>query len=49
MTRRIDAHLHLWRLARGDYGWITPDLAPLRRDFEPADAKAELGRADAHD
>jgi len=33
----IDAHHHLWRLSRGDYGWLTPDLAPLWRDFEPAD------------
>src|SRR5271165_6336868 len=33
----IDAHHHLWRLSWGDYGWLTPDLAPLWRDFEPAD------------
>ena len=33
----IDAHHHLWRLSRGDYDWLTPDLAPLYRDFEPAD------------
>jgi L-fuconolactonase len=33
----IDAHHHLWRLSRGDYGWLTPDLATLYRDFEPAD------------
>jgi L-fuconolactonase len=33
----IDAHHHLWRLARGDYGWLTPDLAPLHRDFLPPD------------
>lgn len=45
MTRTIDAHLHLWRLARGDYGWITEDLVPLRRDFEPAEARAELDQA----
>lgn len=42
---KVDAHLHLWRLARGDYGWITEDLVPLRRDFEPAEARAELDRA----
>jgi L-fuconolactonase len=39
---RIDAHMHLWRLARGDYDWITPDLAPLRRDFEPEHARPVL-------
>jgi L-fuconolactonase len=32
-VRRIDSHVHLWALARGDYGWLTPDLAPLYRDF----------------
>ena len=30
---RIDAHHHLWTIARGDYGWLTPDLAPIYRDF----------------
>lgn len=37
---RIDAHQHFWRLARGDYDWLDvsdPALAPLARDFEPAD------------
>ena len=33
----IDAHQHFWRLSRGDYGWLTPDLEVLYRDFEPAD------------
>lgn len=34
---RIDAHHHLWTLARGDYGWLTPDLAPIHRDFSLVD------------
>jgi L-fuconolactonase len=34
---RIDAHQHFWRLDRGDYGWLTPDLAPIYRDFGPED------------
>src|SRR5579871_440264 len=34
---RIDAHHHLWTLARGDYGWLTSDLAPIYRDFHLAD------------
>lgn len=34
---RIDAHQHFWSLARGDYDWLTPDLAPLHRDFGMAD------------
>jgi L-fuconolactonase len=36
-VRRIDSHVHFWALARGDYGWLTPDLAPLYRDFGSAD------------
>ena len=31
---RIDAHHHLWSPARGDYGWLTPDLSVLYRDFD---------------
>ena len=34
---RIDAHHHLWTLSRGDYGWLTPDLAPIYRDFDLSD------------
>lgn len=32
---RIDAHHHLWRPARGDYGWLTSQMTVLYRDFEP--------------
>jgi L-fuconolactonase len=31
----LDSHQHFWRLSRGDYGWLTPDLHKLYRDFEP--------------
>ncbi|POF34223.1 amidohydrolase family protein [Roseibium marinum] len=34
---RIDAHQHFWQIGRGDYGWLTPDLGPIYRDFLPAD------------
>jgi L-fuconolactonase len=34
---RIDAHQHFWSVARGDYGWLTPALAPIYRDFGPSD------------
>ncbi|MCC7325589.1 MAG: amidohydrolase family protein [Burkholderiales bacterium] len=37
MTGIVDAHHHVWSLARGDYGWLTPELAPLHRDFTLAD------------
>ena len=39
---RIDAHQHFWRLARGDYGWLTPELAPIYRDFGIVDLKPHL-------
>lgn len=42
---RIDAHHHLWRLDRGDYGWLTPALAPIYRDFELADLRPLLAGA----
>jgi L-fuconolactonase len=42
---RIDAHHHLWSLARGDYGWLTPDLTPLYRDFALPDLMPHLAAA----
>jgi L-fuconolactonase len=42
---RIDAHHHLWTLARGDYSWLTPDLAPIYRDFCLADLAPHLAAA----
>lgn len=40
---RIDAHQHFWKLGRGDYGWLTPELTPLYRDYLPADLAPLLG------
>lgn len=34
---RIDSHQHFWRLARGDYEWMSPALKAIYRDFEPED------------
>jgi L-fuconolactonase len=42
---RIDSHQHYWSLARGDYGWLTPELAPIYRDFGPDDLKPLLAKA----
>jgi L-fuconolactonase len=42
---RIDAHHHLWTLARGDYGWLTPALQPIYRDFTLADLAPHLAAA----
>lgn len=39
---RIDAHHHIWRVARGDYGWLTPDL-PIHRDYGLDDLRPLLG------
>jgi len=45
MTANVDSHQHFWRLDRGDYGWLTPDLKPIYRDRLPADLAPELSRA----
>ena len=37
----VDAHFHCWQLARGDYGWLTPALAPIYRDVAIADWRAK--------
>jgi L-fuconolactonase len=41
----MDAHHHLWMLARDDYGWLTPALTPIYRDFTLADLEPLLFRA----
>ncbi len=38
----IDAHQHFWRVGRNGFAWPTPDLAPIHRDFGPADLR-EIG------
>lgn len=45
---RIDAHQHFWRLDRGDYGWLTPALGPIHRDFGPGDLWPLLDAAGVH-
>lgn len=42
---KIDAHQHFWALDRGDYGWLTPELAPIYRDFGPPDLTPLLDAA----
>ena len=39
---KLDAHQHFWALERGDYGWLTPALGPLYRDFGPQDLSPRL-------
>lgn len=42
---RIDSHHHLWTISRGDYGWLTPDLTEIHRDFSAADLEPHLSAA----
>ena len=42
MIPRIDAHQHFWRIARGDYAWLTPALGAIYRDFNPDDLAPHL-------
>ncbi len=44
---RVDAHHHVWRLDRGDYGWLqpTPQLAPIHRDFTLDELRPALAAA----
>jgi L-fuconolactonase len=43
---RIDAHQHLWQVARGDYGWLTPQTVPaICRDFLADDLRPLLNDA----
>jgi L-fuconolactonase len=44
MTEIIDAHQHFWQLSLPfNYSWLdTPQHAPIRRDFMPADLKPHL-------
>ena len=40
----IDAHQHFWDPARGDYGWLTPDL-PIHRVYGPEEMRPLLQKA----
>ncbi|WP_189347263.1 MULTISPECIES: amidohydrolase family protein [unclassified Mesorhizobium] len=42
---RIDAHQHYWQIARGDYFWMGPHVAPIVRDVFPADLAPHLQAA----
>ena len=42
----IDAHVHFWKLARGDYKWITPARPTLMQDFLPHDFQQMISEND---
>jgi len=48
MPERIDAHHHLWRYAKEEYGWISDDMGALARDFLPEDLRRELSVSGIH-
>jgi L-fucono-1,5-lactonase len=31
----IDSHHHLWKYSAAEYGWITPEMPAIKRDFLP--------------
>ena len=39
---RIDSHQHYWKIDRADYGWITPEIPTLYRDYLPHDLLPHL-------
>lgn len=40
----LDTHHHLWKVERGDYFWMSPDL-PIARDYMPEDLAPYLRQA----
>lgn len=45
MAEVIDAHHHLWRYNEAEFGWISPDIEVLKRDFLPAELACEMARS----
>jgi L-fuconolactonase len=41
----VDAHHHLWKVSRGDYHWMTPDMTVLARDYLIVDLQPHLRKA----
>ncbi|MBB4010518.1 amidohydrolase family protein [Allorhizobium taibaishanense] len=41
----LDSHQHFWKVERGDYGWLTPEIGSICRDFMPEDLTREIRRA----
>ncbi|HWW23978.1 MAG TPA: amidohydrolase family protein [Edaphobacter sp.] len=45
VAERIDAHHHLWRYSKKEYGWIDESMGRLRRDFLTKDLMAAMASA----
>lgn len=41
----VDAHHHLWKVSRGDYHWMTPEMTVLARDYLIEDLQPLLRKA----
>jgi L-fuconolactonase len=48
MIARIDAHHHLWRYSKEEYGWIAGNMAAIARDFLPQDLQLALSSSGIH-
>jgi L-fuconolactonase len=48
MIARIDAHHHLWRYSKEEYGWIAGNMAAIARDFLPQDLQQALSSSGMH-
>ena len=44
-SERIDSHHHLWRYSSEEYGWISPEMQVLARDFVLLDLEKVLPKA----
>lgn len=42
---RIDSHHHFWKYTAKEYGWISDEMAVIRRDFLPAHLAQEIRKA----
>lgn len=45
MCRRLDSHQHFWRYDPRHFGWVTAEMAAIRRDFLPGDLRPLLDAA----
>ena len=45
MAETIDAHHHLWSYQASEYGWISPEMGVLARDYLSGHLKVEMQKA----
>jgi L-fuconolactonase len=42
VSKRLDSHQHFWRYDPRHFGWVSADMAAIRRDFLPGDLRPLL-------